>query len=41
MIVLGADGHKRSHTLAAVQAATGEVLADKTVAVSDGGLSDG
>jgi transposase len=31
MIVLGADTHKRSHTLAAVSAATGRVLADRTV----------
>jgi transposase len=32
MIVLGADTHKRSHTLAAVAEATGRVLADRTVA---------
>jgi transposase len=32
MIVLGADTHKRSHTLAAVVEATGRVLADRTVA---------
>ena len=31
MIVLGADTHKSSHTLAAVNVATGQVLADKTV----------
>ena len=31
MIVLGADTHKRSHTIAAVCAATGEVLGEKTV----------
>ena len=31
MIVLGADTHKRSHTLAAVNVATGQVLGDKTV----------
>jgi hypothetical protein len=31
MIVLGADTHKRSHTIAAVAAATGEVLGEKTV----------
>ena len=30
MIVLGADTHKRSHTLAAVNVATGQVLGDKT-----------
>jgi hypothetical protein len=28
MIVLGADAHKRSHTIAAVEAATGQVLGD-------------
>jgi transposase len=33
MIVLGADTHKRSHTLAAVDAATGQVLGDRTVPV--------
>jgi transposase len=33
MIVLGADTHKRSHTLAAVDAATGQVLGEKTVPV--------
>ena len=31
MIVLGADTHKRSHTIAAVAAATGELLGEKTV----------
>jgi transposase len=31
MIVLGADTHKRSHTLAAVAEATGRVLTDRTV----------
>jgi hypothetical protein len=30
MIVLGADMHKSSHTIAAVAAATGEMLGDKT-----------
>ena len=29
MIVLGADMHKRSHTIAAVAAATGEVLGEQ------------
>jgi transposase len=33
MIVLGADTHKSSHTIAAVRAGSGEVLADKTVPV--------
>ena len=32
MIVLGADTHKRSHTIAAVAAASGEVLGEQTVA---------
>ena len=31
MIVLGADMHKRSHTIAAVAAVSGELLGDKTV----------
>jgi transposase len=39
MIVLGADAHKRSHTIAAVRAQTGEVLADKTVPVGAGGFA--
>jgi transposase len=39
MIVLGADTHKRSHTIAAVCAATGEVLGEKTVAVGAGGFA--
>jgi transposase len=33
MIVLGADTHKRSHTIAAVAAASGELLGEQTVAV--------
>ena len=32
MIVLGADTHKRSHTIAAIAAATGELLGEQTVA---------
>ena len=39
MIVLGADTHKRSHTIAAVSAATGEVIGEKTVAVGAGGFA--
>jgi transposase len=31
MIVIGADTHKRSHTVGAVDAATGRALADRTV----------
>ena len=32
MIVIGADTHKRSHTVAAVDAATGRLLDDQTIA---------
>src|ERR671912_1066445 len=38
MIVLGADTHKRSHSVAAVAAATGEVLGKETVAVGQRGF---
>jgi len=38
MIVLGADMHKQSHTAAAISAATGGVLGDKTVGVGDDGF---
>jgi transposase len=38
MIVLGADTHKRSHTVAAVAAPTGELLGEQTVAVSQRGF---
>src|SRR3954468_15179965 len=31
MVVIGADTHKRTHTVAAVQAASGRVLAEQTV----------
>jgi hypothetical protein len=31
MIVLGADMHKRSHTIAAVSAMTGELVGEQTV----------
>jgi hypothetical protein len=37
MIAVGADMHKRSHTLAAVAAGTGELLGDTTVVVGDRG----
>jgi len=40
MIVLGADMHKRSHTLAAVAASTGALVGDKTIAVGDRGFAD-
>jgi transposase len=39
MIVLGADMHKRSHTLAAVGASTGELLGDQTIQVGDRGFA--
>ena len=38
MIVLGADTHKRSHTIAAVAAATGELLGEQTVPVGARGV---
>ena len=34
MIVLGADMHKSSHSIVAVEAATGQLLGEKTVAVA-------
>jgi transposase len=37
MIVIGVDPHKRSHTAAAVDASTGELLDSKTVAARDHG----
>src|SRR3954466_10493460 len=38
MIVLGADTHKRSHTIAAVAAATGEMRGEQTVQVGARGF---
>ena len=38
MIVLGADTHKRSHSVAAIAAATGEVLGEETVPVGQRGF---
>jgi transposase len=38
MIVIGADTHKRSHTLSAVDAATGGVVATRTVRADAGGM---
>ena len=38
MIVLGADTHKRSHTIAAVVAATGELIGEQTVQVGGRGF---
>lgn len=40
MIVLGADTHKRSHTIAAVAAGTGEVSGEKTAPVGSRGFAD-
>jgi hypothetical protein len=34
MIVLGADMHKRSHTIAAVGSTTGELLGERTIQVA-------
>ena len=39
MMVLGADAHKRSHTIAAVSATTGEVLGEQTVRVGAKGFA--
>jgi transposase len=39
MIVLGADMHKSSHTIAALDTATGQVLADKTIQVGARGFA--
>src|SRR3954454_15677903 len=38
MIVLGADTHKRSHSIAAVAAATGELLGEQTIQVGRRGF---
>src|SRR6478672_6902722 len=40
MILLGADMHKRSHTIAAVDAATGGMLAETTVQVGARGFEE-
>src|SRR5215217_4715656 len=39
MIVLGADTHKRSHTIAAVAAASGELLGEQTIQVGRRGFA--
>jgi hypothetical protein len=39
MTVLGADTHKRSHTIAAVSAATGELIGEQTVQVGAKGFA--
>src|SRR4051812_5115263 len=40
MIVIGADTHKRSHTVAAVTEATGRVIADRTMAATHHAFED-
>src|ERR687897_574242 len=40
MIVLGADTHKRSHTIAAIAAGTGELLGEQTVPVCRRGFGE-
>ena len=40
MIVIGADPHKSQHTLAAVEAATAELLDDLTVAAKPKGHAE-
>jgi hypothetical protein len=37
MIVVGVDAHKRTHTLVAIDAGTGELRGQRTVAASDDG----
>jgi transposase len=39
MIVLGADAHKRSHTISAVSATTGELVGEQTVQVGARGFA--
>jgi hypothetical protein len=41
MIVIGADTHKQSHTVGAVDAATGRALADRTVKAKKGFHKEG
>jgi transposase len=38
MIVLGADMHKQTHTVAVIAAATGELRGEKTIEVGDDGF---
>ena len=40
MIVLGADTHKSSHTIAAVGATTGELLGERTIQVGRRGFEE-
>jgi transposase len=37
MIVIGADTHKSTHALAAVDAGTGQVVGEREIAADDGG----
>ena len=39
MIVLGADAHKRSHTIAGVSATAGELVGEQTVGVGARGFA--
>jgi transposase len=39
MIVLGADAHKRSHTIVALSAMTGELVGEQTVQVGARGFA--
>ena len=41
MIVIGVDVHKRSHTLAAVDAATGQIAGQTTIQASTAGHREG
>ena len=38
MIVLGADTHKRSHTIAAIAAGSGELHGEQTILVGERGF---
>jgi hypothetical protein len=40
MIVIGVDAHKRTHTLVAVDAATGACRGQRAIAASDDGALD-
>jgi transposase len=40
MMVIGADTHKRNHTLVALEGQTGAVLGQRTIAASDAGVLD-
>ena len=38
MIVIGADTHKRSHALAAIDGGTGAVVGERTIGAEDAGF---